>query len=788
MGFDSKMETGFIFLVYLQPTKAEYLMTNNKKMLLWGSAAVLLLAAAIVFLFLNLSNGAGKGDFELGEGKVSVYHGIPSDAVAILDFKHFHEYASLASDTSSFLYEMPDKGSGLVRLQDLVCGVEAAKTAPMVLSLHYSAKNNVSFLQVMELGTEAQEGIGRILQQNQSSKKKYNGAVVYTVCSDVVAAVHNNLLLASSSSYVLESAIRHLENSTSILDKQEFEKLLRKNGMASSLYINHNQIGKFFSGVVERGFLGYSDFVMKFASWSCFRLDAQPGKLKLDGVMENFSDEWRFTNVFASQSVKKSFMGRILPASTLFAVSIPVSNIQGYLKSHNLYLEMQKRVGTFAYKQKVAQGESSVAPREWVDSLAIEELTSAYCKFGEKCEWITVIREKSQFGINNVISSVVDRDKDCVVVPFAYKGYLASVFGDIFSHCNEEYSCKVGSWTILGPKNVLEEFANGNVTFFTLEDYMDQTPAKGDLSFESSLKLVANVKEAGDSIMQVLKPYYRGCFEKQMQRNNFEFFTADVFYAEGLPHFRGNFYASVLEKLPKAPERADGEEMAFEIDSTVAVPQGPFEVRDATKKSEAYLEQLPNMRLRYMDANKKGVWAIPFETPICGYVEQIDLYANGRLQMLFASGDKLYLLDRLGRFVNGYPAKLPKKVVLGPKLLKNVNGIRYSVLVLNDDNTVSWRDVSGKAIQGFSDIVAPEFIKELPEFLKLGGNRYWVLRAPSQLLLYTIDGKRVEMLDKKKKIDRTSDVTLMEDGTLKVKCTDGKDYSWNLATGKIKKL
>ena len=79
------METGFIFLVYLQPTKAEYLMTNNKKMLLWGSAAVLLLAAAIVFLFLNLSNGAGKGDFELGEGKVSVYHGIPSDAVAILD-------------------------------------------------------------------------------------------------------------------------------------------------------------------------------------------------------------------------------------------------------------------------------------------------------------------------------------------------------------------------------------------------------------------------------------------------------------------------------------------------------------------------------------------------------------------------------------------------------------------------------------------------------------------------------------------------------------------------------
>jgi hypothetical protein len=109
-------------------------------------------------------------------------------------------------------------------------------------------------------------------------------------------------------------------------------------------------------------------------------------------------------------------------------------------------------------------------------------------------------------------------------------------------------------------------------------------------------------------------------------------------------------------------------------------------------------------------------------------------------------------------------------------------------LVLNEDNTISWCDVSGKPVSGTVDIVAPEFVKELPEFLKLGGKRYWVLRAPSQLLLYTIDGKRVEMLDKKKKIDRSSDVTLLEGGNLKVKCTDGKEYSWNIATGKIKKL
>jgi hypothetical protein len=168
-------------------------------------------------------------------------------------------------------------------------------------------------------------------------------------------------------------------------------------------------------------------------------------------------------------------------------------------------------------------------------------------------------------------------------------------------------------------------------------------------------------------------------------------------------------------------------------------------------------------------------------------VEQIDLYDNGRLQMLFASENKLYLLDRLGRFVYGYPVKLPKNIVMGPKLVKDLSGMKYSVLTLNADNTVSWYDVSGKPVAGWTDIVAPEFIKELPEPVELGGERYWVLRAPSQLLLYTLGGSRVEFADKKKKIDRDSEVSFVQEGVLRVRCTDGKDYNWNLATGKLKK-
>lgn len=765
-------------------------MGNYKRVVLWGTIAVVLLTAAIVVLFLNLSDKGGRGSFTVSSEEVSVYNGVPSDAVVIIDFKHLGEYAPLLQDTSSFACGILDKDNALVRFQHQLLGYSGISNVPMLQSLHYSAKNSVSFLQVACLKGADTDGVRSILQGAGNPKRRYNDVVIYTLPDGLYAALHMDLLLASTSSYVLESSIRHLENNTSILDNSEFEHILGENGASSAVYINHNQIGKLFSGAVARDFLGYSDFVMKFASWSCFPVTVGPGKLVLSGEMHNGEDESRFSNLFGDLNGRKTAMGKVLPSSVVFAVSLPVSSMHDYLKGHRLYLEMQKKVGSFAYMQKVAKGDNGVEPRAWVDSLEIEELVSAYCKFGEKCEWLTLVRGKQSFGINNVISAVVDRDKVEEPRPFRYKGYIASVFGELFSHCSEEYMLKLGPWTVLGPKKILDDFANGSAIYFNLEDYLSQTPVKDFLGKEASVKILANIKEGGDSVLKVLKPYPAAALARQLQQKNFGYVVADIQQKEGQAAMDIEYYSTMLEKLPQPKVKESDVEMNFAIDSTISLPEGPYMVKDVAKKSDAYLEQLPNMRLRYMDANKKGVWAIPFDTPICGYVEQVDLYNNGRLQMLFVSGNKVYLLDRMGRFVYGYPAKLQKGVVLGPSLLEEANGHKYSFVVLNSDNTVSWYDISGKRMEGFKDLVSPEFIKELPELVKIGGIQYWILKAPSQLLVFTKEGERLEFAEKerKKKIDRESEVVFASDGVFKIKCTDGKEYLWTLATGKLKRL
>jgi hypothetical protein len=425
----------------------------------------------------------------------------------------------------------------------------------------------------------------------------------------VYAAKYDNLLLISTSTYVIEGSIRHLNNNISILNNENFIGLLKENGNDNGVYINNGQIGKFFSGVIANSFLKFSDFFLKFSAWSCMRLDDFYGGVSLKGKFLNNLENFYNSSVYAGLGVKESYMGEILPSTTIFAVSFPVSDLKKLLKQQDVFWEVQKRLNTFNNKKLKLEKEKGISPIEWIDSLNIEEVISAYCKLGDKCEWITLFREKNKFGLNNVVSSVLENKSSNNtknnIHEYIYKGYMESIFGKIFSYCPEEYICKVGSWNIIGSKQFVNEFSVGNACYFNLEEYMSQTPSSGYLSKESVVKMVINLKEAGDTLTNIFKPYGKSNISNQLARNNFEYITLDIFPDKNEVTFDANFYATILKELPKPTKEKENKGAAFIVDSTIVLPQGPYLIKDASLKSDAYLEQLPNKRLRYLDKNKK---------------------------------------------------------------------------------------------------------------------------------------------------------------------------------------
>ncbi len=764
-------------------------MNNNGKLLLYGSASAIVLVVVIAIFLVRLLSPTEKKVDEDAVGVELLCRAIPSDAVLLFDIKEVGNLTPLLEDTLSFAYKLFDRNHIIGRFQKEFVQMKGESDVPVLFSLHYSAKNDVSLLFVMDIGNLLLSGsrddvMGQFLQKRA---KVYNNTNIYKYGDSLYLACYDNLVIASCSLYVLESSIRHLDNNTSVLDNSEFKKQLGENGSRKCLYVNHHQIGKFFSGVMSYGFLKYSDFFLRYASWSALEIGVTEGELKLSGKISNNKEEKYNSSVLYSQLPVKSSMGKILPAQTVYALGLSLMDMQGYFDANNLFLEVHKKLRGYNEDISNVRIEGMASPIDYLrDSLNVEELVAAYCKFGDMYEWITFVREKSSFEISEVVGNVIIGKKEIPVEPYLYKGYIASVFGEAFSHCNEECYCKIGNWTVIGSKEAVSDYASGNANYTNLDYYLKQTPAKEFLNKEGIVKVIANLQEGKEKILPVVKPYYSALVNKSLEVKNFEFLALNVTNSGEDIIADASLYAVDMKQLPLPKPREELVRQTY-IDSTIVIDNSLFELKDFVKGGKCYLEQIPNNKLRMLDGKKKGLWTIPFETPLCGAVKQIDFFDNNKLQMLFISADRLYLLDRVGRFVNGFPLTLPKRVVYGPELVDIKGDGRYSFMVLNEDNSITVYNLDGRVIKELLTIKSEDFVKELPVLECINGKEYLVLRTVQRMRFYKLDGEEVVVNDKKRAIAPDSGFEVVAGNEIKVMGVDGKEFIVDLVTGKTRK-
>ena len=255
----------------------------------------------------------------------------------------------------------------------------------------------------------------------------------------------------------------------------------------------------------------------------------------------------------------------------------------------------------------------------------------------------------------------------------------------------------------------------------------------------------------------------------------------------GNPAYEIFFYADSLKELPQPGKAVMESPAGWERDTIVKIPAGPFELINFSTGEKEFLEQLPNYWLRLSDKEMKGIWAVPFQVPLRGYVQQVDYYRNGKLQMLFAGGNRVFMLDRSGRFVSPYPISTDSLILLGPKVYNLKKDGDFAIMLLHTDNTLRLYDKNCKPYPIWSDIKLPETIREFPELKDFGGNKYWILRTSLRTMIYSVNGIPVTDIKEKNRIKPDSPVIPLAGSDVLVQTLQGRNISINLETGDIKR-
>lgn len=86
------------------------------------------------------------------------------------------------------------------------------------------------------------------------------------------------------------------------------------------------------------------------------------------------------------------------------------------------------------------------------------------------------------------------------------------------------------------------------------------------------------------------------------------------------------------------------------------------------------LAQDANGKICLIGADGMLLWKRAIDGKIVGPVSQIDFYANGKLQYLFATSQSLYVIDRLGNDVGTFPVRLPSPAVTGASAATYTDG------------------------------------------------------------------------------------------------------------------
>ena len=350
---------------------------------------------------------------------------------------------------------------------------------------------------------------------------------------------------------------------------------------------------------------------------------------------------------------------------------------------------------------------------------------------------------------------------------YAFPGHIAAVFGEYFHLKDESHFTYVDGWLITGSRAAVQEFQSGRAGEYTLSQYMADA-GKDDLVAREGTVLAAYLNLGADE----------GTLNKILNEplaDILKGFSKDVEYAPLVMTSykkRGKVATDILAynlsmERVKAPE--------FERDTVVVIPDGPFRVKNSGTGRMNLFYQNSSGAICLKEEDGKGIWGIPFGKPLCGTAQTVDYYANGKLQILFGSGSSVYLIDRLGRFVTGFPIDLGKEILLGPDVY-DFNGAKaYNIMVLHKDKTIEMYNLKGQKPASWKGIALQETIKGLPERIEVGGRTYWIVRTSKQTLIYPFTGgEPLTTFTGQQMIMPDSSVDVVDEASVQVQCYDGK--------------
>jgi len=726
------------------------------------------------------------------EKDTSLYEAIPVSSPFFFEFNSLRLFPSdnpltneiINAGLGRFFFESLQKLDSLIRDSEEISN--SLRSDPFILSFGYAGRNQLMPLIIRKAGsTASKRNLDKLIRlycppgRYSYSEKDYGKHKIVEIRdgnsnSYLFFSFAGGLLLLSPESLLVEQALRQLMT-PGIMNNPYFQEAQKtSNAREISLYINHSDFPGFLKNILngqrvskidEFGETTYSNPRNKaekfgdFAAWSELDFHFSDDHLILSGISVADDSLNHFLSVFDGQQPVNFRADIVLPQNTSFFCSYSFSDKEKFFKrleefyTHSgFYYKREERIKRFerGFRANVRNVFRELVNDEIIVSANTipvnPENKSAFLIFHidsrteaeEQLEELLVNYAKRTETEADKLKSAytVDEEIRFNVYRFPYPSFPGVWLGEPFSFAEANYVSFYDNFMIFSnSEQGLTNYLRSMVLGATLAKDISYMQFKKNTSNRANLNVYVNINKAyGISTRIFDTGFHEKISEKEENLRRFNVLNWQIrrdkdryFNAVSIA-----YNPDVREEAQTIWQTNIGNDIGFK-------PR--LVINHYDKSNREIIIQDKSNTLHQVTNEGRVRWSISLPGPVLSEIHQVDYYKNGKLQYLFNTKEKLFLIDREGNNVAHFPVTLHSPATNGVNVFDYNNNRDYRYFVAGEDKKIYNYDRAGKIVTGWVFDQTGQRVTTPVQHFRVAGKDYIVFKDKTRIYIQNRRGE-----------------------------------------------
>jgi hypothetical protein len=631
--------------------------------------------------------------------------------------------------------------------------LKANKTAGIIFSLPESVRKQDKL--VLNI-------LAKQLANFSYVKRRYERNTIYDLSWKDASGIRffsftvlKGVMLGSFSSELVEESIRNFNPEKNFTRQPEFASITRTigNKVSGNVFVNYENASEILKYYLNPTFSKNMTGMNNFASWGALDAEIYTDKLIFNGFTSTNDSLNNELKIFKGQEPIEFNSPSFLPGSISYFKAYGFSNKDLFFKklsdclirdAESKELLTRKKALLIDYgidldkvfSEMISDeyGYASMQSGRTSHPFFFMELKSQSLAQQQFKEWLTSWALKNGRSPKELMMDYkIDNNNTLTVFKLPIGGIPSMVFGRAFKSPENDYFTFINNYLVFANSySSIKEFLYQVVLGNTLATSAAYSSLGENSSSRSNIYIFVkpgSVAESSDDIIS--EPTQEMIHKSKESISKFsaisiQYSAADeLFYNHVFINYSGVFSGSVKTVWESRIDTTT----VFKPEIVKNHLTGEKEIIIQDQKNQLYLLSNAGIIL----------WKQMLDGPLKSEVFQVDYFKNGKLQYLFNTANKIYMLDRNGNPVEKFPIVLRSPATAGLSVFDYDNDGTIRICLPGEDRKIYMYDKEGKIIPGWKpEHTDNEVLLPLQHF-RVGSKDYIV--AIDKYKFYILDRK-----------------------------------------------